>query len=95
MKKVIVWRFAFAAALVASTVVAFVIAGDGQLTNSLSAVLWVGAVILIGEEFFVGIRSTSQKSERSALQQRRRAVGYSFVLLLTTALLILKALYDA
>ncbi|MFJ3030383.1 hypothetical protein ACIPEQ_16210 [Curtobacterium sp. NPDC087080] len=95
MKKVIVWRFAFAAAFVASSVVAFVIAGGGQLTNSLSAVLWVSAVILIGEEFFEGIRSAARKPERSALQQRRRAVGYGFVLLLTTASLILKALYDA
>ncbi len=55
MKKVIVWRFAFAAALAASSGVALIIAGGGKQTNSLSAVLWVSAVILIAEEFFEGI----------------------------------------
>lgn len=95
MNKVIVWRIAFAAALVASSVVALVIAGGGELTDGLSAVLWVSAVILIWEEFFEGIRSPARKPERSASQQRRRAVGYSFVLLVITALLVLKALSDA
>jgi len=95
VKRVIVWRLAFAAAVVASMVVAVIIAGGGKLTNSLSAVLWVSALILIGEEFFEGIRSSARRPERSATQQRRRAVGYGFALLLVTALLVLKVLCNA
>lgn len=85
-------RVAFVAAICASGVVAALVAGGAELTAELSVVLWISAAILLAEELFDGIRRSAGKRKRSIGQQRRRILGYSLLLILITALLLLNVL---